>query len=180
MSASFNQSQRSPTASIQNPHLKKVLKAYAAQAMNSLNGPSVSHSWTEASSSSSSSKRPSSVLSVITSTIKTEKKSHDADEKPERSFQLPFPIQPAPFLYPADQASAERSEVLLEGQVISCFDMGGEKRLVLPQLLNTVWTDRPLEEINQVCDDLHIYISQCNPAQLDCLKNNKILPAGKS
>ncbi|GAV00768.1 hypothetical protein RvY_11569 [Ramazzottius varieornatus] len=180
MNTSDNQSQNSPTATIQNPHLKKVLKAYQAQAMNNLNGPSSAHSWTDTvSSTSSSAKRSSSVLSVITSTIKTAKKSsHDGQDRPETAFQLPFPIQPAPVLYAADQASAERKEVILEGQTISCFEVGGEKRLVLPQLLNTVWTDRPLEEINQVCDDLHVFIAQCTQQQLECLKNNKILPAG--
>lgn len=88
----------------------------------------------------------------------------------------PFPIQPAPLFCQPDQASSERCDAVFEDHKISCFLVGGEKRLCLPQLLNTVLTSRSLEEINAVCDELRIYISRCTSSQLDCLKVSKILP----
>ena len=54
--------------------------------------------------------------------------------------------------------------------------VGGEKRLCLPQILNTVLRDFSLQQINSVCDDLHIYCSRCTADQLEILKVVGILP----
>lgn len=62
-------------------------------------------------------------------------------EKPE--FQTPI-------LTTADQSCSERCETVLEGERISCFVVGGERRLCLPQILNTVLQDFSLQQINQV------------------------------
>uniref|UniRef100_UPI000068341A Ski oncogene n=1 Tax=Homo sapiens TaxID=9606 RepID=UPI000068341A len=76
---------------------------------------------------------------------------------------------------PSDR-STERCETVLEGETISCFVVGGEKRLCLPQILNSVLRDFSLQQINAVCDELHIYCSRCTADQLEILKVMGILP----
>lgn len=92
-----------------------------------------------------------------------------ACEKREHEFQRPILTAP-------DQSCSERSETLLEGERISCFEVGGERRLCLPQILNTVLQDFSLQQINQVCDELQIYCSRCTRDQLEELKQSGILP----
>lgn len=90
-------------------------------------------------------------------------------EKRELEFQIPILTAP-------DQSCSERCETVLEGERISCFVVGGERRLCLPQILNTVLQDFSLQQINQVCDELQIYCSRCTRDQLEELKHSGILP----
>ena len=90
-------------------------------------------------------------------------------EKRDLEFQIPILTAP-------DQSCSKRSETLLEGERISCFVVGGEKRLCLPQILNSVLQDFSLQQINQVCDELQIYCSRCTRDQLEELKLLGILP----
>ncbi|CAM5167113.1 unnamed protein product [Eretmochelys imbricata] len=87
----------------------------------------------------------------------------------------PPPVMPGPFFMPSDR-STERCETILEGETISCFVVGGEKRLCLPQILNSVLRDFSLQQINSVCDELHVYCSRCTADQLEILKVMGILP----
>uniref|UniRef100_A0A8C2FKN7 Ski oncogene n=1 Tax=Cyprinus carpio TaxID=7962 RepID=A0A8C2FKN7_CYPCA len=103
----------------------------------------------------------------------------DGKDVPEPVLHLP-PMQPpqvmpGPLFIPSDR-STERCETVLEGETISCFVVGGEKRLCLPQILNTVLRDFSLQQINSVCDDLHVYCSRCTADQLEILKVMGILP----
>lgn len=145
-----------------NPHLKKVLKTYQLSAVKSLQGPST-------------------VLrteGVVTVTLVPKKEPADSEPSPEPyRTPPPPPIQQLPILTTADQSRSELSETLLEGEIISCFVVGGEKRLCLPQILNSVLRDFILPQINQVCDDLQIFCSRCNPEQLEVLKLSGILPS---
>ncbi|UJR24637.1 hypothetical protein I4U23_006011 [Adineta vaga] len=86
-------------------------------------------------------------------------------------------IQGPPCL-PADTSiAALKSETILSsGERITCFIVGGEKRLCLPEILNTVLKDFSLQEINAACERLHIYCSRCTSEQLDVLKLIQILP----
>ncbi|XP_046819220.1 ski oncogene [Vespa crabro] len=105
----------------------------------------------------------------------------DSDEDPppdrakigceKRDLEFQIPILTAP-----DQSCSERCETVLEGESISCFVVGGERRLCLPQILNTVLQDFSLQQINQVCDELQIYCSRCTRDQLEELKLSGILP----
>lgn len=88
----------------------------------------------------------------------------------------PPPPTAPPILLAADTVLGERGETLLEGEPISCFSVGGERRLCLPQILTSVLTDFTLEQINRVCDDLQIYCSRCTPEQLHELKSTGVLP----
>ncbi|XP_076223105.1 uncharacterized protein LOC143174464 [Nomia melanderi] len=96
-------------------------------------------------------------------------RSKNVCEKRELEFQIPILTAP-------DQSCSERCETVLEGERISCFVVGGERRLCLPQILNTVLQDFSLQQINQVCDELQIYCSRCTRDQLEELKHSGILP----
>nr|XP_054406404.1 ski-like protein isoform X2 [Pongo abelii] len=89
---------------------------------------------------------------------------------------LPSPqVLPGPLLIPSD-SSTELTQTVLEGESISCFQVGGEKRLCLPQVLNSVLREFTLQQINTVCDELYIYCSRCTSEQLHILKVLGILP----
>lgn len=91
-------------------------------------------------------------------------------------LRTPTPaVLPGPLLIAPDR-STERCETVLERETISCFVVGGEKRLCLPQILNSVLRDFTLQQINAVCDELHIYCSRCTAEQLEILKIMGILP----
>ncbi|CAI5782807.1 ski oncogene isoform X4 [Podarcis lilfordi] len=147
------------------PGLQKTLEQFHLSSMNSLGGPAAfSARWAqellykrengkESSSSTSSSAEPVLHLPPI----------------------QPPPVMPGPFFMPSDR-STERCETVLEGETISCFVVGGEKRLCLPQILNSVLRDFSLQQINAVCDELHIYCSRCTADQLEILKVMGILP----
>ncbi|KAG0726451.1 Transforming protein Ski [Chionoecetes opilio] len=91
----------------------------------------------------------------------------------------PFPPQPWPVLTAADKGSPGAGlvrETLLDGEPITCFNVGGEMRLCLPQIMNTVLRDFSLSQINAVCEELRIYLDGCNEAQLDALRVAGVLP----
>ncbi|XP_035279248.1 ski-like protein isoform X1 [Anguilla anguilla] len=92
---------------------------------------------------------------------------------------VPLPSPPVlgggPLLVPCD-SSTELTHSLLEGESISCFMVGGEKRLCLPQVLNSVLREFSLQQINAVCDELYVYCSRCDAEQLSILKVLGILP----
>ncbi|KAL8188006.1 UNVERIFIED_CONTAM: hypothetical protein K2H54_059335 [Gekko kuhli] len=101
---------------------------------------------------------------------------HSQENTPSVFVPLPSPqILPGPLLVPSD-SSTELTQTLLEGESISCFKVGGEKRLCLPQVLNSVLRDFSLQQINTVCDELYIYCSRCTSDQLHILKVLGILP----
>ncbi|XP_003739782.2 ski oncogene, partial [Galendromus occidentalis] len=87
--------------------------------------------------------------------------------------------QPPPLLLPLPtdrKSSGQRSSTLLEGELIASFNVGGEERLCLPQIFNTVLRNFSLQQIYAVCDDVQIYYSQCTADQLAQLKEASILP----
>ncbi|ODM95664.1 Ski oncogene [Orchesella cincta] len=54
-----------------------------------------------------------------------------------------------PILSTPDRSRTEKLETLLEGEYISCFVVGGEKRLCFPQILTSVLRPFTLHQINQ-------------------------------
>ncbi|XP_044739627.1 ski oncogene [Chrysoperla carnea] len=139
------------------PHLKSVLKNYQNSATKSLQGPGLSLT-----------------RELISPDIKEECVPTTTAPEPliVAPTQLRFPVLAAP-----DTGRSERTETILEGESISCFVVGGEKRLCLPQVLNSVLRDFSLQQINQECDQLQIFCSRCTPEQLNELKTNGILPS---
>ncbi|XP_073172458.1 ski oncogene isoform X2 [Lepidochelys kempii] len=139
------------------PGLQKTLEQFHLSSMSSLGGPAAfSARWAQEMYKKDSGKEPA-----------------------EPALHLPPiqppPVMPGPFFMPSDR-STERCETILEGETISCFVVGGEKRLCLPQILNSVLRDFSLQQINSVCDELHVYCSRCTADQLEILKVMGILP----
>ncbi|NXO04462.1 SKI protein, partial [Rhinopomastus cyanomelas] len=139
------------------PGLQKTLEQFHLSSMSSLGGPAAfSARWAQEMYKKDNGKDP------------TEPVLHLPPIQPP-------PVMPGPFFMPSDR-STERCETILEGETISCFVVGGEKRLCLPQILNSVLRDFSLQQINSVCDELHIYCSRCTADQLEILKVMGILP----
>lgn len=160
---------------VNNPHIKKVLKTYQLSAPRSLQGPnSVLDEPTGAAVAVCSPKAP------MTAGIGGAGGTGGGDVDPNgRKTPAPAPPPPPPLhpvLYVPDQSGCELFETELEWEKIACFMVGGEMRLCLPLILNTVLRDFTLTQINQVCDELRIYCSRCTPEQLDMLKHCQILP----
>lgn len=96
------------------PHLKSVLKNYQYSATKSLQGPG---------------------LSLNPPTVKNETPSPESSFEEEfQPVSAPFPVHQVPILAAPDTSCSERTETILEGESISCFVVGGEKRLCLPQV----------------------------------------------
>ncbi|XP_068096768.1 ski oncogene isoform X2 [Hyperolius riggenbachi] len=138
------------------PGLQKTLEQFHLSSMSSLGGPAAfSARWAQDMYKKESGKEPEPVLHL--------------------PVQPPPVIPGGPLFMPSDR-STERCETILEGETISCFVVGGEKRLCLPQILNSVLRDFSLQQINAVCDELHVYCSRCTADQLEILKVMGILP----
>ncbi len=82
----------------------------------------------------------------------------------------------APVFSSRDRGQADLSETRLAAREIACFEVGGEKRCCLPQILNSVLDQISLQAIHAACDELQIYCSTCTPEQLEVLKLAKIIP----
>jgi len=78
----------------------------------------------------------------------------------------------------ADSTTSPLLETLLHGERISCFVVGGEKRLCLHDILNTILKDFSVQQINSACQKLQIACLESSPRQLDILKKNHLLPTG--
>ncbi|XP_028663308.1 v-ski avian sarcoma viral oncogene homolog a [Erpetoichthys calabaricus] len=138
------------------PGLQQTLKQFHLSSMSSLGGPAAfSARWAQE--------------------MMFKKDGKDPDPLVLPPMQPPPVVPAGPFFIPSDR-STERCETVLESETISCFVVGGEKRLCLPQILNTVLRDFSLQQINSVCDELHIYCSRCTGDQLEILKVMGILP----
>ena len=75
---------------------------------------------------------------------------------------------------PKPEAVTQTTE--LEGEPIACFDVGGEKRLCLPDVLKTVLHHLTPNDISDACDRFGINISECDVEQLASLKRSYVLP----
>ncbi|XP_008204568.1 ski oncogene [Nasonia vitripennis] len=124
-------------------------------------------------------KRDDSPLPIAASCKELRAEPVDSDDDPpwrprvleKRELEFPIPILTAP-----DQSCSERCETVLEGERIACFVVGGEPRLCLPQILNSVLRNFMLSQINAVVEELQIYCSHCTSEQLEELKRSGILP----
>jgi len=70
-----------------------------------------------------------------------------------------------------------RLETALEGETISCFVVGGERRLCVPQILNTILGTFTLSEIHAACDFLRVHIAVADQRQVAVLRRDSVLPA---
>ena len=150
-----------------NRHIHLVLKAFQGAAMHSLRGPSrYSATWADPTKMSATDIEE--YKKVMSEFLK-----QDLTDTSKSSVSIGY--QQLPFLFPMDNSRSEKSETTLEGETISCFVVGGEKRLCLPQVLNLL---RPfsMDQVYEACNELHIFFSRCNAEQLHILKVSGILP----
>ena len=150
------------------PQIQRVLKSFQTSANRTLQGPGCGVVLL-----------PHGIQQMAKLSSEEYRKTFDVKSKElENLYRRPLAlaVQQMPVFAPADSSRSEKTDTLLEGEKIACFVVGGEKRLCLPQILNTVLRDYELAEINAVCDDLHIFCSRCQPEQLDILKVSGILP----
>ena len=109
-------------------------------------------------------------------------KGEEKDSKLKSAFKPPpVTIAPqnmsaVPIMSSNDKSWSELEETIIDGERISCFNVGGEPRLCLPQFLNSVLERLSLKDINQACEELQIYCATCSPEQLQVLKESKVLP----
>lgn len=78
----------------------------------------------------------------------------------------------------ADLNTSPLIETLLHGERISCFIVGGEKRLCLHDILNTILKEFSVQQINSACQKLQIACLESSSKQLDILKKSHLLPSG--
>lgn len=155
-----------------NPHLKRVLKSYQNAASNSLSGPSnFVQGWGDPAKLSTSPTDLEEYRKMLNGALQVGK-------TPEKIFSPTSLscLQSIPLFLPMDTSGGEKADTILESEKIACFIVGGEKRLCLPQILNTVLREFSLSQINTICDELHIFCSRCTPEQLQVLKMAEVLP----
>ncbi|XP_055984411.1 ski oncogene [Sorex fumeus] len=156
------------------PGLQKTLEQFHLSSMSSLGGPAAfSARWAQEAYKKESAAAKEAGAAAAPAPVPAAAEPPPVLHLP--ALQPPPPVLPGPFFMPSDR-STERCETVLEGETISCFVVGGEKRLCLPQILNSVLRDFSLQQINAVCDELHIYCSRCTADQLEILKVMGILP----
>ena len=157
------------------PQVKRLLKMYQNFADHSLSGPDELHSnegckvGPKEKSLSVSDKQKSSELKKSANRSTGGNSVHLSLEILERLANMPV-------LVDCKHSEIEKRETLIEGELITCFTVGGEARLCLPQLLKTVLGNFSLEAINSVCETLDISCSRCNAEQLSVLKTTGVLP----
>ncbi|XP_012946383.2 ski oncogene-like, partial [Aplysia californica] len=162
-----------------NPDVKRVVQSFQTAAIRSLSGPNGVPLRTVGVLGHLSKMSAADVEEYHKALTATKKLADEKNVEYDSPFHAPppFPIQQMPVFTPVDTTRSERSDTILEGETIACFTVGGEKRLCLPQILNSVLRDFSLPQINAVCDELHIFCSRCNLIQLDTLKLLNILPS---
>lgn len=156
------------------PHLRTVLKSYQDTATKSLHGPATLSLVVQQHSNNSGS---SSNGSPSGSDKNRDTNSDSGGSSGWLQLPPPPPEMPQPILTEPDtNGCSTLSHTVLEGRPISCFMLGGELRLCLPQVLNNVLMNFSLDQINSTCETLQIFCSQCTPEQLNEFKAAKILP----
>ena len=104
--------------------------------------------------------------------------SHNSDEKPLKLEISPPKMRPETFseVPPEFKMDSIPHTTLLNYHPITAFSVGGELRLCLPQVMNSVLKNYSLQQIEHKINELNIYISRCSNEQAKCLKLIKVLP----
>ena len=175
------------------PRIKRILMGFQDSAKRSLNGPpdtvtdgcSIDREQSEDTVESSVVKPEvpandtvSSQRSCVSNNGTVGSSGHQERSRPRPAAGFKRPVLPAPLLMAADRGleTLELSETQVEGEKISCFNVGGEARLCLPQLLSRVLYTVPPLTLQSVTDALHVYFAECGAAQLEVLKQAGVLP----
>ena len=142
-----------------NPFIKRLLNNYRISSENSLSGPTELKLENHLGASTRN------------LTVRFENDKWKKELKNEDGF-----VQRATFMT-MDNSFDGLSSTELEGESIACFEIGGENRLCLAQIIKSILSSFTLPEIHAVFESFHIFSAICSPTQLQCLKEKKILPA---
>jgi len=141
---------------------------------DSMSSAQLSHGWqgSRVTANSCRDERPSA------STMLSEPRGRQDNPRQSAPARFKPPSLPAPLLMAADRDSktVELSETRVEGEKIYCFNVGGEARLCLPQLISRVLYSVPPATLQSVTDALHINFAECGAGQLEVLKQARVLP----
>lgn len=83
------------------------------------------------------------------------------------------------YAYTPTTTQNEKCELItteLEGKSIAGFNIGGEMRLCLIQIIKKILMEFKLSEINPIFDELKVYCALCEEKQLKSLKEKNIIP----
>lgn len=149
--------------------LKQIIQNYQLFAMNTLGGPALLNA--ELAKLAAVARFNENF--VYNAALESLRPTSDVPFEFKRPTQLP--VHPNPILMRPD-SKCQPGKTVFEGEMIPYFEIGGEKRLCLPEIFKTVLSRFSLDRINQACDTLCIYISRCNSEQLELLKRSGILP----
>ena len=84
--------------------------------------------------------------------------------------------KPPPLMSSRDMTSASLEETVIDGQVIPCFNIGGEMRLCFPQILKQTLGAFHMEQIALACEELLIHVAPATNQQMSALKGAGVLP----
>jgi len=153
------------------PRIKRILMGFQDSAKHSLNGPSDTGADDNAQTN---------VDAAISSSSAVKPEAAASDESRWTSTNGGRDGGPASGSRRRPSADVSKtlqlSETRVEGEKISCFRVGGEARLCLPQLLSRVLFSIPPASLQSVTDSLHIYFAECVDGQLEMLKQAGVLP----
>lgn len=158
-------------------YIKRLLKNYLASADRSLSGPDRAERAAAKNSAASEMLQEDSPVSTepaspVTSPTQTTFAPVKGTDPSSVVFRLPV------FLAKDNSAACQRkADTIVRGQTVACFDVGGEKRICVPDLLNTVLRNVTIDDINVACDELCVHCSQCSDEQMAALKSAGVLPA---
>lgn len=161
-----------PSQNIPNGDLNRVVQGFQLYAMSGLGGPAL---W-GAEMAKLADARIESYKAMIDNLQQCAAKDMAAKQTQLSQFEFKLPTTQRPPIMLQPDSQYEQGEYLFDGEVISCFKIGGERRLCLPQLLKTVFHKFSLYVIEKACDDLNVYYQRCNAEQLDLFKQTGKLP----
>eukprot|EP00095_Tigriopus_kingsejongensis_P006898 maker-scaffold125_size330479-snap-gene-2.17 protein:Tk06898 transcript:maker-scaffold125_size330479-snap-gene-2.17-mRNA-1 annotation:"ski oncogene" len=79
-----------------------------------------------------------------------------------------------------DHSHAEVEEAILNGENIPAFNVGGELRMCLPQIIRQTLSQFQVQQICRACEELQIHCADCTNSQLSALKANGYLAISTS
>ena len=108
--------------------------------------------------------------------IKDEVRLSQARKENEQTAKSFMPSTRALLIHQRESTGESLSQTDLYDEVISCFDVSGEKRLCLPQIFKTVLHPFSEQELADACCQLNLYVASCSSDQLKRLKSAGVLP----
>lgn len=184
-----NDNSATPSSSGSNSYIKRLLKTYLQSAESSLSGP-------DRATRAAAAIKPTATAGAGAAAVAADVGLSPASTQPG-SLSQPTPISSSPVksltknlatspsyrvpvFLPKDESldSQRKADTVVCGKMVACFDIGGEMRICVPDLLNKVLHDVTIDDINAACDKLCVHCSQCSDAQMAALISAGVLPAG--